>query len=131
MKELDEFKERKHKSVLRSMIEYMNPEEDEDYDENDEEFDYEVEYTQKDIDKCGEILDNFIEDLKNSNKDEKLIIKSVKKVILELNKLNDKCEGELIETDQREDLCQFIEDASIVAGLTKPEYDITEEWREW
>ncbi len=127
MKELEEFKEKKHESVLRSMIDYMSPDEEDISD--DEEF--EVEYTQADIDKCGEILDEYIDDLIKSNKNEKLIIESVKKVILELNMLNEKCEHELIETDQREDLCQFIEDTSIIAGLLKSENDITEEWREW
>ena len=124
---LEEFKEKKQQNVLSSMIDYMSPDKEdiEDYEE------FEVEYTQADIDKCGEILDEYIDALIKSNKDETLIVESVKKVILELNSLNKKCEHELIETNQREDLCQFIEDASIIAGLTKSENDITEEWREW
>lgn len=126
MKELEEFKMKKDENILRSMIDYMTFEEDMEGEDK-----YVVKYTQKDIDKCGKILDKFIDDLIKSNKDEKTITKSVKEVILKLNKLNEKCERELIETDQRGYLCQFIEDASVIAGLPKSENDITEEWREW
>ncbi len=123
--ELEEFKKKKDENILRSMIDYMTP------DEEDVEDEYEVGYTQKDINKCGEILDSFIDDLIKSKQNEKLIMKSVKEVILKLNKLNEKCEYELIETDQREYICEFIENASIIAGLPKSENDITEKWREW
>ena len=47
-----------------------------------------------------------------------------------MNVLNEKCEYELIETDQREDICKFIITAVNVAGL-KTDEDVTEEWREW
>ena len=124
MKELEVLKIKKQESVLRSMIDYMSIDED-----DDDEF--EVAYNQEDIDTCGAILDEYIDGLIKSNKKEILILEAVKKAIIALNTLNENCEHELIETDQREDLCQFIEEASIVAGLSKSENDITEEWREW
>ena len=122
MKKLIEFKEIKHTDILRSMIDYMN------FDEYD---DFDCGYTQKEIDKCGKILDDYIDELEKCRKDEKLIKKQLKKVILKLNKLNESCDSSLIETDQREYLCPFIEDAAVAAGLTKSEEDITLEWREW
>ncbi len=124
MNKLEEFKNKKHEDILRSMIDYMKA----CLEEYEEE---ELRYSQEDIDKCGELLDQFIDDLISSNKEEKLIQESVKNVILKLNKLNQKCEGELIETDQREYLCDFIEAAATCAGLPESDIDITEEWREW
>jgi hypothetical protein len=40
-------------------------------------------------------------------------------------------DGLLIETDQREQLCELIIAAAQRAGLVSDVYDITEEWREW
>lgn len=58
-------------------------------------------------------------------------MESVKRVVIALNELNIKCDYSIIKTDQREYLCPFIEEAAVVAGLTQPKDDITEEWREW
>jgi len=124
MKKLEEYRNGISKYVIQSMRDYLNF--DEEYIEGDS-----IGYTLKDIEKCGAILNEYIDDLSESNKDEKLILKSVKKVVLALNKLNQNCEYELIETDQREDLSQFINETAIVAGLSEFENDITEEWREW
>jgi hypothetical protein len=124
MEKLEKYKELKNDDILRSMIDYMN------FDEGEGEFD--CGYSQKDIDSCGNILDNYIDQLVRADKSEKIILKSVKKVILELNRLNEKCNHMLIETDQREYLCPFIEDLAIIAGLSiQKGEDITLEWREW
>ena len=58
-------------------------------------------------------------------------MKAVKTAVVKLNKLNDRCDGSLIETDQREQLCELIITAARGAGLSSDKYDITEEWREW
>jgi hypothetical protein len=47
-----------------------------------------------------------------------------------LNELNDRCDGCLIETDQREQLCDILIAAAKNAGLDSDE-DITQAWREW
>jgi len=47
------------------------------------------------------------------------------------NKLNGECDYSLIETDQREDLCELITSAADHAGLESSVYDIIEEWRDW
>jgi len=89
-------------------------------------------YTQKHIDKCSEILKKYEDDLLAIKKAENsIIMKKIKEVVLALNKLNEKVDYSLIETDQREDLCEFIKEKAISAGLTNTDNDITEEWREW
>jgi hypothetical protein len=54
----------------------------------------------------------------------------VKDLVLKLNALNDRCQGSLIETDQREDICELIE-SSLTQASIPFEGDVTEEWREW
>ena len=50
---------------------------------------------------------------------------------LALNALNEDCGGNLIETGEREALCDLIERAAREAGLPESDEDITEAWREW
>ncbi len=89
-------------------------------------------YTQADIDRCSLILDGFLNALDGAPQpvESDVILEIVKQVVLALNELNDECEGNLIETDQREHLCDIIILAANEAGLDTDE-DITEEWREW
>ena len=90
-------------------------------------------YAQKHINKCAKILKKYEKGLlalKNKADDSK-IMKYVENVVNALNELNNKTEGCLIETDQREDLFVFIQEKAINAGLTNMDEDITEEWREW
>jgi hypothetical protein len=47
-----------------------------------------------------------------------------------LNELNDECDQCLIETDQREEICEFIQKV-VAAANVEIEGDLTEEWREW
>ncbi len=104
-------------------------------DENDPEYDpeYDAGYTQKHIDQCSKIIDEFFSALKNTPdlKKNESILKTVKATVVKLNKLNDKCDGSIIETDQREQLCELIITAAKHAGIESNEDDITEEWREW
>jgi hypothetical protein len=119
--------------LVSDMAHYMKyggaeSEADPDYDP-----DFDAGYTQKHIDQCGKILGAFFDDLSRvpqENKD-KAILSSVRTTVLALNKLNDDCGGGLIETDQREQLCEIIISGARDAGLVSPQYDITEEWREW
>lgn len=103
--------------------------------ENDPEYDIEFDagYTQKHVDRCSVIIDEFLASLEKTPEAQKnkYIMAAVKKTVLRLNKLNKGCDGSLIETDQREDLCKLIISAASHAGLGSSEDDITEEWREW
>jgi len=89
-------------------------------------------YTEADIKKCDKILLAFTDSLQKlgSAAAGPVILECVKRAVLELNALNDSVGGGLIETDQREDLCEYILFAAKHAGLEK-DGDVTEEWREW
>jgi len=59
------------------------------------------------------------------------IYNSIKKIVTSLNKINDKNDG-FIETMEREELCEFINNVVRETGLDiDGNIDLTEEWREW
>ena len=104
-------------------------------DENDPEYDpeYDAGYTQRHIDQCSRIIDEFfgaLANIPNLTRNES-ILKAVKAAVVKLNKLNEKYDGSIIETDQREQLCELIITAAKHAGLNSDVDDVTEEWREW
>jgi hypothetical protein len=121
------------RNLINGMIDYMK------YgaavDENDPEYDPEFDagYTQEHVDRCSEIIDDFLASLEKvpEAQKNKYIMTAVKKTILRLNKLNEKCDGCLIETDQREDLAELVNLATKHAGLESGAHDITYKWREW
>ena len=85
-------------------------------------------YTDADVAKCGQILDNFIHAMiLLTASDEQQIHHEVKVTVLALNRLNEKG---LIETREREMLCEFIDQAYVAIGY-EPVQDITEQWRKW
>ena len=118
--------------AIDGMISYMklggaSDEKDPDYDPE-----FDAGYTQKHVDACSKIIDDYFVALSaiTEPKGEKEITAAVKSAVVKLNKLNDKSDGNLLETDQREELCELILSAAKQAGLESNE-DITEEWREW
>lgn len=59
------------------------------------------------------------------------IYSSIKKIVTSLNKINDKYDG-FIETMEREELCEFINNVVRETGLDiDKNIDLTKEWREW
>jgi len=90
----------------------------------------ETEYTKNDVKKCMTLIDNYLVEISKSDS-KKTGLQSVKKVILELNKLNESCGSQLIETDQREKIADIIILSGYLKGYNKRNEDITEEWREW
>lgn len=118
---IDEVKRR----LLNGMIAFM----DGDDEEPDDAFD--CGYTREDVDRCSSMIDAYLNDVtENRGAGDSEIVLAVKKVVLGLNELNNNCGGGLIETDQREDLCQIILMAAQENGLTTTD-DVTEQWREW
>lgn len=121
------------KKIIENMTKYMNFGCAE--DENDSSFDpdFEAGYEQDHVDQCAKIIDDLFVNLTNAANSKKvgIILKAVKEAVLKLNELNENCDYSLIETDQREDLCELINAAAIDAGLDSDDNDITEEWREW
>lgn len=115
LKENAEIK-RSLENLEKGMIEYMEP--------------GETAYTASDVNKCMTLMNNFLDKMSKSdfNEDDS---KKVKEVVLSLNTLNEKCDHELIETDQREQLADIIILAGYLKGNNGRNEDITEEWRDW
>jgi hypothetical protein len=90
----------------------------------------EASYSEEDIDRCRDILISHAKALELV-KDRAGAIDLVKATVLELNKLNQGAGEELIETDQREEICGFIIKAGAIMGFNSEDEDVTEEWREW
>ncbi|MBP3666320.1 MAG: hypothetical protein J6K29_04635 [Clostridia bacterium] len=95
-------------------------------------------YNETHIQKCADLLDGFAAELAALDapvgaKRDKKIMAAVKKLVLALNKLNEKTDYEMLETDERDNICVLIRDAAVQAGLTEiPEDDdVTGEWREF
>lgn len=124
MMNFDDLKNSLEESVLRSMRDYLIPEDD------DEMEGFVPAYGTRDVNTCGEILLKFTDALSRADGDQEKITGQVKQTILALNALNEQCEHELIETGQREDICDYIIAAVQAAGW-KTDEDVTEEWREW
>jgi hypothetical protein len=110
--------------VIDGMVSYMEGDEDDDED-------FDPGYTKEAVEHCDQILKKYLEAISSSNGDSANIMATAKSTVLALNALNEKNGHNLIETDQREGICELIITAANLAGL-KPEIDdITEEWREW
>lgn len=88
-------------------------------------------YSEVIINETNEILDQFIFQLITieQEKVESKLKLCVKEVVLQLNKLN-KNHNYFIETDEREELYEFIDQAARIMGVVTDE-DITEAWRDW
>ena len=100
-------------------------------------FDYEMEqYTEENCNAAKAIFDNLIDKLidlgENGNEKEKIAL--FEKAVLSLNELENKVEG-LIETGEREDLCELIDQITIASGLKPNDYadgeGLADLWREW
>lgn len=89
-----------------------------------------TEYSEKDVDLCIKLIDDFLGEISNSSSKD-AGMKLVEKLVINLNELNDKCECELIETGQREQIAEIIILAGFLKGYNEKDEDITEEWREW
>lgn len=120
----EQYKEEKYEDILPSMIQCM-----EEYHGDGES----PGYTEADVQRCGEILDQYLDHLAalEDDSEPEEILAYVEKVVISLNELNDECAFKLIETDQRELICDFIERTAQEAGLETDGSDITKKWREW
>jgi hypothetical protein len=107
--------------IINGMISYM---------EGGNAFD---DYSQEDVDKCNAILLNYLNSVSTSSMqgDSEKIMTAVEETVIALNRLNESCDYALIETGERESMCELIINAAAQVGLETEEYDITEPWREW
>lgn len=110
--------------VAESMLSYMEEQIAQSFDPG---------YTVADVEKCGAILEGYLFSVLDPviRGDAVKIRKLVKSAVLSLNALNRDCAGALIETDQREQICDLIIGTYSRAGLETDEDDVTFEWREW
>lgn len=90
-----------------------------------------VSYSYFDIFRLKRILGKYYRAMAKL-KDKNLFKEPVKKAVLQINSLNEKTDYEMIETDQREDICAFIIGTALFFNfISNPDDDITGEWREW
>ncbi len=93
-------------------------------------------YSTENCDKVKKIFDDLIAALISAgeNAAEKDKVELFKKAIVSSNQLNNEIEG-LIETGEREDLCELTDTITKACGLAPEKYGSGEglatEWREW
>jgi hypothetical protein len=94
-------------------------------------------YTQENCDKAKKIFDDLISSLiligEDASENEK--VELFKKAIMDTNELNSECDECLIETGEREDLCELTNIISLACGINPDEFGggegLASEWREW
>jgi hypothetical protein len=89
-----------------------------------------ADYSEKQVGDCARLLEIFITAMSENNTNPALALDHVKALVLSLNVLNAQCQHSLIETGQREDICELIDLVLSVAGFDFSG-DVTEQWREW
>ncbi len=121
--------------ITASMSEYLGISGD-DYDMSDfddDDFIDEACCTSTDIDTCANILENYIGNLTTVSKDpsDELIVELVEKTVKKLNRLNEKCEYELIDETQGDDICEFLHNAAVDAGLSQYSENVADAFRDF
>ena len=89
-----------------------------------------VNYDEEHVAECEHILNEHADAIAQC-RDAAAAGAAVRNTVMKLNALNDRCEGALIETDQREQIGEFIMRAGAIRGFNRPDEDVTEKWREW
>ena len=89
-----------------------------------------VRYSKAHVDECIVTLKQFGKALDTAS-DHASAMECVKQTVIRLNDLNERGGGKLIETDQREDICQYIINYCMMTGYLERFEDVTEEWRDW
>lgn len=105
------------KSIQYGMLDFIEGEEDSDY-------------TAEDVTQCITLLLEFMSAIDAEEQTLESVKHHVQELVLSLNTLNAQCNECLIETDQREEICEFIF-KSITNANIELDGDITEQWREW
>ncbi len=108
---------------------------DEELDEDDEESGMK-QYTPENCDNARKIMDDLLDGLirVGETAPESAKVELFRVAVQSFNRLNDENEG-LIETGEREELCQIIDNISLSAGLNPKDYaggeGIADLWRTW
>lgn len=89
-------------------------------------------YTEADVETCREALMAYLRALNALEApDDEAILAQVEAVVLALNDLNERTDYTMIETGEREALCEIIQRAAEDCGLQDVPEDVTEAWRDW
>lgn len=118
------------RELLEDLGDYMQYGGAEDEDDPEYDPDWDAGYTQEHIDACDAALETFFTEMSRATHNRDAILATVRKLVLCLNDINHRCDGSMIETDQREQICDLVAVAATEAGLDTDD-DLTEEWREW
>lgn len=89
----------------------------------------EAEYTTEHVERCGRLVDSLLAALSKAA-DEAAARDCVKMAVEDLNDLNEQAGEQMIETDQREQLCHIIDSAWERRGFGAAD-DIAGPWRRW
>jgi hypothetical protein len=88
-------------------------------------------YTSADIGECSRVLDAYLATVEDAERgDEDSILAAMEYTVRALNSLNARCQGHLIETDQREPIRDLLVHAAAERGVGTGA-DLTKPWREW
>jgi hypothetical protein len=88
-------------------------------------------YTSADIGECSRVLDAYLATVEDAERgDEDSILAAMEYTVRALNSLNARCQGHLIETDQRDPLRDLLVHAAAERGVGTGA-DLTKPWREW
>lgn len=89
-------------------------------------------FTEDDVEECKEILFDYVDALAELDEPaDREILAEVEAAVTALNEINENTDFALIETAEREAICEIIGEAAEECGLEEEYDDITEEWREW
>ena len=98
----------------------------------------ETDFSDRHIEKCADLMREYGKTLSNLTVPQgavrdKKIMAAVKKLVLALNKLNEKTDYAMLETEERDSICVLVQEFAVACGLTDiPEDDdVTGEWREF
>lgn len=86
-------------------------------------------YTSADVSACVTNLLDFMAAIESEIQTETSAKEHVATLLFSLNDLNESCDDDLIDNNQREDIVEFIEKALSAANITLPSDDITAQWR--
>jgi hypothetical protein len=88
-------------------------------------------YTSADVGECDRVLGAYLDTVEDAEAgDEDAILGAMEFTVRALNSLNARCDGHLIETDQRGPLRDLILHAASERGVGTGA-DLTKQWREW
>jgi len=105
------------KSIQYGMLDFIDGEDDPDY-------------SSQDVTACITSLLEFMSSMESDTQTIDSAKIYIKELVQSLNELNERCDNCLIETDQREEICEFIQKVLSTANVDV-EGDVTEECREW